>query len=708
MALHALRKMLKCIALCGILALCLQSTDGSELTELLDQEQATSQTLKGRGGFLAATGSFRLSGLVPREASLGEGIENQATIADLKVQTSRQAATIADLQAQVARLTQNSQQHESSEATTPLDAANELTDVDTVQEEKQNTKQQLDPQLSELGEEGGWISRRRVSEFSGTERAKKAAASTQAMNDAIKISVYEFMSVAKENAKWISVEDDQLCVLGKKDSSYCLKFSKVTAAPSSAPSSSAPSSAPSSSSKWSSRSPPSSSKWSSSSDDDSSHTRRRRDDDSSQTRRRRDDDSSNTRRRRNSSAETVTSARRLLGRRDTGDKNVPSGQGFKFQYTAEIVSEGHRTNNETEPLKPNSVMAVISRAEVPGEEGVYDQNFFTLQHNKMEIPMASKDDDSASDAPESVFRVEFVKVTVCKAERLERNQAPSDVAAFTPGSEEQAAVKDPQAAAAATEAAAAANEAAAAATEAAATATEAAAAATEAAATATEAATAPAQPNTKHRASSTELGEGETGIDEDSAGAHQMQQQMGGRMPQDMPQGTPSQTPPMAQTAQVAALDSWRESIQLAAQYGPTGCQVEKLILTTELCKVTGNEASGKARKADCKTTNGGEDPDFWDRCSNCPDFQQYNTPTTASRSLLGRRDAGGEVTCGACMMCKRSADASCHGSYDQSTCEAEDTKNKWCGDDLCAECAFEFKAYAFDQEAEMIAAMVI
>ena len=75
-----------------------------------------------------------------------------------------------------------------TQATTPLDAANELTDVDTVQEVKQNTKQQLDPQLSELGEEGGWISRRRVSEFSGTERAKKAAASTQAMNDAIKIS----------------------------------------------------------------------------------------------------------------------------------------------------------------------------------------------------------------------------------------------------------------------------------------------------------------------------------------------------------------------------------------------------------------------------------------------------------------------------------------------------------------------------------------
>ena len=77
-----------------------------------------------------------------------------------------------------------------TQATTPLDAANELTDVDTVQEEKQNTKQQLDPQLSELGEEGGWgwFSRRRFSEFSGTERAKKAAASTQAMNDAIKIS----------------------------------------------------------------------------------------------------------------------------------------------------------------------------------------------------------------------------------------------------------------------------------------------------------------------------------------------------------------------------------------------------------------------------------------------------------------------------------------------------------------------------------------
>ena len=129
-----------------------------------------------------------------------------------------------------------------TQATTPLDAANELKDVDTAQEEKQsaslgsyaaapalasngdndhlahnkcemescdhyasygsaedrhkrfcakhkregdvnlNTKQQPDPQLSELGEEDSVdISRR-------THRAKKAAASTQAMNDAIKIS----------------------------------------------------------------------------------------------------------------------------------------------------------------------------------------------------------------------------------------------------------------------------------------------------------------------------------------------------------------------------------------------------------------------------------------------------------------------------------------------------------------------------------------
>merc|ERR1711865_936205 len=61
---------LKSIALCVILALCLHSTEG----DVSDQNQAVSHREKGRGGFLAATGSFRLSGLVPREEerSLGE------------------------------------------------------------------------------------------------------------------------------------------------------------------------------------------------------------------------------------------------------------------------------------------------------------------------------------------------------------------------------------------------------------------------------------------------------------------------------------------------------------------------------------------------------------------------------------------------------------------------------------------------------------
>merc|ERR1711865_1084874 len=67
---------LKSIALCVILALCLHSTEG----DVSDQNQAVSHTEKGRGGFLAATGSFRLSGLVPREEERSLGERNVAEL----------------------------------------------------------------------------------------------------------------------------------------------------------------------------------------------------------------------------------------------------------------------------------------------------------------------------------------------------------------------------------------------------------------------------------------------------------------------------------------------------------------------------------------------------------------------------------------------------------------------------------------------------
>merc|ERR1712166_910585 len=67
---------LKSIALCVILALCLHSTEG----DVSDQNQAVSHREKGRGRFLAATGSFRLSGLVPREEERSLGERNVAEL----------------------------------------------------------------------------------------------------------------------------------------------------------------------------------------------------------------------------------------------------------------------------------------------------------------------------------------------------------------------------------------------------------------------------------------------------------------------------------------------------------------------------------------------------------------------------------------------------------------------------------------------------
>merc|ERR1711865_897585 len=179
------------------------------------------------------------------------------------------------------------------------------------------------------------------------------------------------------------------------------------------------------------------------------------------------------------------------------------------------------------------------------------------------------------------------------------------------------------------------------------------------------------------------------------------------------------------------AFDVWRNKIELPTRYEGKECKVEKFVLDTQLCNPT---AAGK----ECRRTKSNEDSlkAFQERCMEdeegaCPKVHNYfcgdcegckgpngdcaddvNANQCGSNNgiwCLGekREDTG----CGACQGCQKvsvSGDKKCKSQATRSGCATKGSKYKWCGEDLCAKCTSEFKAFAFNEESEMIAAMVI
>ena len=177
------------------------------------------------------------------------------------------------------------------------------------------------------------------------------------------------------------------------------------------------------------------------------------------------------------------------------------------------------------------------------------------------------------------------------------------------------------------------------------------------------------------------------------------------------------------------AFDVWRNKIELPTRYEGKECKVEKFVLDTRLCHPTAagkvcsrtksNEESLKEFQERCMEDEEGACPKVHDYlCGDCEGCKTANgdcDDTVSDSDQCGSDNSvwcGGEkredTGCGACQGCQKlKGDKKCK-SMAQTACATKGSSHKWCGEDLCAKCTSEFKAFAFNEESEMIAAMVI